>query len=423
MKFGYCVIEVKRPFQMPLVKNAIFLILTSGSTSVLGFFFWILVARLYSPSQVGLATATIAAASLLGAFSKLGLDFGLIRFLPLTGEKNGMLNSTMTITGLFAIFLSVIFIFGLKFWSPSLSFLQSNLPITSGFIIFTAIYALFMLQTSAFVGTRAAKYALLQSLCAGLIKIPLPFLFIASGMIGIFLSWGLASLLALTVSLFFLMPKLLPGYLPLPVIKRNHLKTLIRFSIGNYVADIFDILPGLIFPLIIINTLPEEFNAYFFIAWTIATLLFMVPISINSSLLAEASYEPEKLRNLVIRSITFTLLLLVPGILIIWFAGDKILLFFGKEYSQGSFELLKMLSISSIPYAVVRLYVTIKRVKLQIQPIITTYVLIAAITVFGGYYLISSTGLQGIGIAWTSSQCILAVATGLILLKKEERPK
>ncbi|MCR4394327.1 MAG: oligosaccharide flippase family protein, partial [Dehalococcoidales bacterium] len=117
MKFGSYAIDLKRPVQMPLIKNAFFLILTSGSTSLLGFVFWILVARIYPPSQVGLAIAIISASSLLGGLSKLGLDFGLIRYLPITTNKKEMLNSTMTITGTFSILLAIIFLAGLKFWS------------------------------------------------------------------------------------------------------------------------------------------------------------------------------------------------------------------------------------------------------------------------------------------------------------------
>jgi O-antigen/teichoic acid export membrane protein len=280
-----------------------------------------------------------------------------------------------------------------------------------------------MLQTSAYAGMRTARYALFQSLTAGLFKIPLPLLLLTLGMSGIFFSWGLSSLLALITSLFLLLPRILPGYLPLPLIKKNAVSQMIRFSTGNYIADIFDTLPGLLFPLIIVNTLNEELNAYFFIAWTIASLLFMVPVSVNSSLLAEAAYEPYKLRILTIRAVIFTLVLLIPAILVIWLIGSKILLVFGRVYSEGSIQLLKILSVSSLPYALVRIYVTINRVRLKIQPVIATYFSIAIITLVGGYLLIPKTGIQGIGIAWICAQGSLAIITSLLLIKRERRLK
>lgn len=87
----------------PLHKNAVFLIATYGVIGLLGFFFWAIAARLYTPEQVGLATALISAVLLLHVFARLGLDIGLIRFLPGERDKPGMINTSFTLVGLFSI--------------------------------------------------------------------------------------------------------------------------------------------------------------------------------------------------------------------------------------------------------------------------------------------------------------------------------
>src|SRR4030067_2560894 len=100
--------------------------ITAGVTSILGFVFWIIVARFYSPSEVGLATALISAVGLLGIFSQLGFQFGLVRYLPGENDKKGMINSSLTIVGLFSLLLVMIFVAGLGFWSPALLFIQKD---------------------------------------------------------------------------------------------------------------------------------------------------------------------------------------------------------------------------------------------------------------------------------------------------------
>jgi len=90
MKFAIpSLLEVKGRFKDPLYKNSFFLMATGGLGGVLGFVFWIVAARFYTPSEVGIASALIAAMMLLGTFSRLGFDIGIIRFLSAEEDKRG----------------------------------------------------------------------------------------------------------------------------------------------------------------------------------------------------------------------------------------------------------------------------------------------------------------------------------------------
>lgn len=86
-----------------------------------GFFFWVIAARLYPVEGIGLASAAISAMGLLALLSTLGLDYGLIRFLPNASEKaKDMINSCFTLGGLVSIILALAFLAGLNIWSPVL---------------------------------------------------------------------------------------------------------------------------------------------------------------------------------------------------------------------------------------------------------------------------------------------------------------
>ena len=108
---------LKRLWHIPLYSNALYLMIARVGAPLLGFAFWIRVARFYSPQDVGLASASIAAMMLLAAFSHLGLGVGLIRFLPHSGKSaNSMINTCFTIGTLTSIVVTFIFMAGLGSW-------------------------------------------------------------------------------------------------------------------------------------------------------------------------------------------------------------------------------------------------------------------------------------------------------------------
>ncbi|KCZ72191.1 Polysaccharide biosynthesis protein [Candidatus Methanoperedens nitroreducens] len=66
----------------PLYRNSIAMILNSAFGAFFGLLFWIVAARTMSSKDIGLATAAISAAALIVGLSRLGLDAGLVKYLP-----------------------------------------------------------------------------------------------------------------------------------------------------------------------------------------------------------------------------------------------------------------------------------------------------------------------------------------------------
>ena len=391
--------------------------MTPAAVSLLGYVFWLLVARIYTPTQVGLATALISSAGLVGTFSKLGLDFSLIRYLPMQKDKKGTLDSSFTIVALFCLAVSLVFIVGLRFWSPKLSFVQTDPVLLAAFLVFTPLYSLTMLQHAAFVGLRSAKYSLFENALMGLAKLPLPLVFLSVGLTGIVLSWGLSIVVGAGVALAVFLPRLVPGYSPRPTIHSDVVRSLARFSAGNYVADIADSLPGLLFPLIIVNVLTPDKNAYFFMAWMVSGVLSNIPLGTNTSLLAEGSYEPQDQRTNVVRTLKFTFALLIPSVIIVLLLAGPVLRILGPEYSRNAPQLLRLLALSSLPLAVVRLYVTRQRIRSKLAPVIIIYVVGAASVLTLSYLLLPVMGLNGIGVAWLTTQTASAFVAGWLLIR------
>src|SRR3954447_8208335 len=65
-----------------LLRNAGFIMLTSGANAALGYVFWLVVAHSYDATTVGVASALIAAMTVAAAIANLGTSNALIQRLP-----------------------------------------------------------------------------------------------------------------------------------------------------------------------------------------------------------------------------------------------------------------------------------------------------------------------------------------------------
>jgi O-antigen/teichoic acid export membrane protein len=69
-----------------LFRTAGVLMLNTGLTAALGFGFWILAARLYSPQEVGVNSAIIAILVTVSTLAQVNLGSVFVRFLPETAR-------------------------------------------------------------------------------------------------------------------------------------------------------------------------------------------------------------------------------------------------------------------------------------------------------------------------------------------------
>jgi O-antigen/teichoic acid export membrane protein len=154
--------QIKNWIAEPLYRNSLFLMANIAVTAGLGFFFWMVVARFYTEKEVGLGSAIIAAVSLLAAFSKLGVDFTIIRFLPRAEKPAEMINSCFTLSGIVALAVAGIFIAGLDLWSPDLVFVRENAIFILAFVLFVFGFTLSGIMDFTFIAKRKPEFALIM---------------------------------------------------------------------------------------------------------------------------------------------------------------------------------------------------------------------------------------------------------------------
>jgi len=395
---------------IPLYSNAFYLMLNAGVMALFGFFFWVVVARFYTEAEVGLGSAIISAMSLLSIISLVGLNISLVRFLPHSDKPQELINSCYTLGGLVSLAIAGIFLAGLGFWSPALAFVKQNAVFASAFMVFTMLWTLHSLVNYTFVAQRRAGFVLSKNTIFSVLKLGFPVLFVLFfRTFGIVASWGVAMAVALAVSIFLFLPKVQDFYKPLPTLKLNLLKDMWRYSGGNYLADLFSTCLPFILPLMVVNVLGAQQNAYFYIGWMIAALLFAIPRGVSQSLFAEGSHFEDRLKENVTKSLKFTYLLLIPAVIVLILVGKWVLLAFGQSYSPNALHLLWVLSVSSIPLALTHIYTGILRVTGRIKELVGIWGFIVLATLLISYLIMPVTGIIGIGYTWLGAQTIVAV--------------
>jgi amino acid adenylation domain-containing protein len=393
----------------PLYRNSLFTIASTLILGGLGFIFWIIIARLYKPENVGIATTLISIMTLLSGFTILGLNGSLNRYLPKSTNKNELINSAFVIVMVATILACIIFLLGLQVFSPQLVFLRSNALYIISFSAFVIFCSWNMLIDSTFMAFRSASNILLKNTTVSVLKLVLPFALIALGAYGIFTATAAAVALGVLIGLVIL----LLHFKIKPSISVNFalIRETAAYSFANYVAGFMLNMPSQVLPIIILNTLSAKYAAYYYVASMIQNILQVIPMAAAQALLTEGSYNEAGLKKHVKKAITTILLILLPAVIITVFGSNILLQLFGKGYASGASQFLQLYSASTVFAALLLISNAIMNVKHQIKSLIVSN-LVAAILTLGLSYAFISNKLVGIGWGWMLGQAI----TGVIAL-------
>lgn len=381
--------------------------------SLVGFVYWIINARLYSPEEIGLAVTLISATSLVTNFSLVGLNNSIVKYLPKSKDPNNVINTILLAIVISSFIAAVIFLLGLNVFFPKILFIRENFFYALLFCIFIIFSALNAITDSIFINGRTTQYILIINTIMSVFKLLLVFALVKLGSYGIFYSFAGSIILAMLLSIFFIIRKFKYRFSFFLDIKL--LRTMAAFSFANYVASFISMAPGLVIPLIITNNLDPKVTAYYYLPSMIINILLAIPRSATSSLFAESSHDDTKLVEHVGKTLKSIYTLLIPAVLIIVLFGRYILLVFGKSFSDEGYVFLNLTSISllfgSLTFVANTVFIVKSKLKYLMFSAVTTSLLSIGLTYgFIGY------GLLGIGYSGLASQMLAAlIVAGLAL--------
>ena len=267
-----------------LYGNAFYLILNSVATSLLGFVFWNLVTRSFSPVEVGIGSSLISVSVLLGFLADLGLGIGLVRFVPQEGAKaNRLVNVVFTIVGTIAVVLALLYLMGIGHWSPMLRFIRQDYHLLVWFIVFTLGTALSLVTDQALLASRSARFVFWKNFVVCLLKLPLPVLVFRSyDGYGVFAGTGVATWVGIMLSWSCFLPQS-TRLLSLADFGGPEVKDAAFFR-RQLLSGLLNRTPALIYLGVVLNVCGAEQSVAFYIAWMLAMVLTVIPAGIAQSL-------------------------------------------------------------------------------------------------------------------------------------------
>src|SRR2546421_6812433 len=156
-----------------LFRNAAFLMASTAVMSVLGFGFWLFVAHLYPPAQIGEASTLISITTLISNISLLGLNAGLVRFLPGSKNQSRDVNAAIITVGLVTMLAAAIYLVIGALFGIHVSLLAAPWH-KLAFVVLMATVSLNTLTDAVFVANRRAEYHTAVYAVFGIVKLILP---------------------------------------------------------------------------------------------------------------------------------------------------------------------------------------------------------------------------------------------------------
>jgi O-antigen/teichoic acid export membrane protein len=189
-------------------------------------------------------------------------------------------------------------------------------------------------------------------------------------------------------------------------------KDLVRQGLGiglpNHFVSLAMIGPGLLLSILVTELLSPSVNAFWYIAWMLAGIVFVVPSSNGLALFAELTNHPDRTRPANLQSIRSSLLFGIPVAACLGIAAGWALPFLGEGYGAGVIP-VRVMVLGVIPMTFVETYVANCRAIHNLrEPAITCAIggvgmLVAAAV--GGLAL----GLNGVALAWLAVECAMGV--------------
>ena len=359
---------IKDAIEGPIVRNAAALYGTTIVTSILGFVYWFVAARLAPAAAVGTASAIQSAAQFLGIFCVVGLNTLLISELAADkSEARSLMLTAAAGVGVVAYILSAGIGIGLASVSTTL---REGLNGPGSILIFAVLSALttvLVLLDDACIGLLRGDLQLRRNAVFAMSKLALlPILIWAwssqSGM-ELVVAWmgGLAiSLATLGVQLV----KLTKGQSSRFDLQRILDKR--RLVMGHHWLNLSIQSPRLILPVLVAIIVGPAANAAFTAAFLVVSFVNVIPSQLSTVLFALAPGDEADLHLQVRKTMRICLVISVVTAPLFVIFAPLILRIFGHDYVTAA-AALAVLGFATYPQTIKAHYVAIARVRGRMQ--------------------------------------------------------
>src|SRR5450631_1923649 len=154
-----------------LYRSSFALILTTVLNGLLGLVFWVAAAHLYSAKVVGLGAGGVSALQLVSTVGWVGLQFTLLRYIPVAASRRRLLLLNVYIVGAGAASIAA---FAFVLWGTrflGVPFISHQVLGSAVFCLSSAMRIVFSLQDAALIAARRAIWVPVENAGYGVLKL------------------------------------------------------------------------------------------------------------------------------------------------------------------------------------------------------------------------------------------------------------
>ncbi|MGH1573720.1 hypothetical protein ACRAWG_27590 [Methylobacterium sp. P31] len=376
--------------------------LASGLSAALGFVYWVVAAKSFSASAVGLAGALIAIMNTVGLFGDLGLATIFAgRAKVFSRELPRVFSGAALFACTFSLLLGLSSVAVLHFFESHSADLLSSTSHVVLFIVGVEMCALTLLTDNLAVGLLKSWVQLVRSVCFSVLK--LGFLIVVATLgvdsgISIFLAWIAGGLVSLILSAI-LLPELKGIFAATPHL--HVLRNMRGAMFGHHLINCATQGPALLIPAFATLLISPDAGGPFYITWQIFSILLLVPASLSTALYAVSSSAEgalaQRLGFTLATSLAFSLLASVLS----YASAPLILGIFNPSYAETASSCLIVLSTSVAAASVKCHFVAVCRIREALISGGLLLIIAAAVEIFGAAVGAWRGGITGLAVGFS----------------------
>lgn len=393
---------------LPMHISSMALMLNVLASAGFGYIFWILAARLYVPQQVGLASGALAAMTLCGQVALLGTGAAVVTLLPTHRERAAqLLNVTFTLVLSLGLVASMLFLLLASATFKELGVVSTDMLYGIAFVAMGVSWSFSLTLDQVSLALRRTDQILVRGVISGVIKlVALVALYVLhGGSIAIFSTWLASTTIACAIGCKQIKAAL-PGFGFRLTLHIATVRKLLAAGLPNYGLSLALLSPALILPLVVTETLSPEMNAYWYAAWMVAGLVFIVPSSNGMALFSEAANRRASLPAGIISSIKMSLVIGAPMAAVVAIASRWVLPLLGQTYAEVGSSVLPVLLLAVIPMSFIETYVAACRAIRRRGEAALACAACAVLVVCGALLGGAAFGLTGVAAAWLAAEML-----------------
>jgi O-antigen/teichoic acid export membrane protein len=391
----------------PLYRQSYLMLASTAVSAATGLLFWVVAAHRTRPDVMGIAAGLVAAIAFLSYLTSFALPYAMLRFGGFTRPVSGLTNLSL----LFSAATSLLAAGGFALVAPVTSPVLADLlrrPVDVALFGLAGIgAAASVLLDNLLAARHRAGTVLARNAATGVLRLVWLAAAAPDDPRALYLAASLPALLT-ALAVLPALPRLLPGYRVREVRIDAQVRDAAGFALRSYPAALLSGAPQFALPLIAVSMLSPTENAFFYVAWSIAQIAYLVPGVISNITLSQGAAAPDP--DLIARSRRFSLILLTPGCVLGLVSAEWVLGFYGPEYVAGSAGPLRLLLVAVLPWAIV----IIAQAQLRIEH------RFLAVTLLTGSLCVGSLGLPaalvpGFGVVGMTVGWLLSVLAATVL--------